>query len=236
MSIETPSGKSAFKLDGSREATKEVARCWTAQKQGGGGTSGGAFGAPKSGGAFGATNQGGAGATHPPNGAFGGNSTASTRPAKLSRSETLELAARYLGSSPTPYEILPTERNVMKNFPINWRYQTGSLGGMMAVRGLAKTSDQMLSDLLGEQTTLCKGSSSHNRDPQSSRDGSTLWRGTSICSMNGGLRRTSFSIWNSPDNLMLIVIESGVQRGPQSPLPNQPNGSNSSNELKPNEI
>jgi len=215
MSIETPSGKSSFRLDGTNAATGEVARCWTANARNSA-EGGGAFGAPSQGGS-----SGGAFGSAPPatGGAFGGGSTSGGGSTKLSRADTMELATRYLGKSAVPYEILPAERNVMKHFPINWRYRSGAIGGMMAVRGITTTTDDMLGKLLAEQTGYCKGSTASQRDQTSANNGATLSRGASICSTGGSVLRTAFSVWKASDNMMMIVIEAGVQSGSQ-PAPN----------------
>lgn len=230
MSVQTPSGNSSFRLDGSNAATGEVARCWTAfaRNTAQGGSGGGAFGAPSSGapsgGAFGA----------PPAGAFGGTSGNASANTKLSRGDTMELATRYLGNSAVPYEILPAERNIMRHFPVNWRYRNGALGGMMALRGVAQSTDDMLGRLLAEQTGLCKGQNANQRDPATTREGRTLSRGASVCSTGTSVIRKAFTVWKSADNLMLIVMEAGEQKQQSAPgpglAPATPSGP------KPNEI
>lgn len=226
MSVETPSGKSAFRLDGSRAATGEVARCWAAHARNS--ASGGAFGSPPSqGGAF--------GAPPPSGGAFGGGSTNRGGTTKLSRADTMELVTRYLAKSSVPYEILPAEKNVMRHFPVNWRYRSGALGGMMAVRGITISTDDMLGKLLAEQTGFCKGSSSSQRGGTS--NGGSLSRGASICANGNNILRTAFSVWKTSD-LMMIVIEAGLQGG-STPAPGArpgPSRPAPSGSPKPNEI
>lgn len=215
MTIRSQSGVSSFRLTGSNRAAQEVARCWTDQRQkaGTGGVAGnnnGAFGnnkgAPNNGGAFGA----------PPrdnSGAFGGPGSGqqARRPTDrrnvMSRGGTMEYVARYLARSPQRYEILPSSQNVFRNFPVNWRYENGRVGGMMVVAVTVPDAEKGISILLSDQTKLCEGRSATERKPTTGEAGRRVAKASGICEGKNGVSTLDYYAIEFGSNRIALIVE-----------------------------
>jgi len=155
MAIVTPTGVSRFSLNGTNQATRQVAGCWKAHYQRT--TPGGAFGSANNAtsGAFGGSNAG--------SGAFGGG-VRKPSSNELSRAETLEIATSYLGKASQPYSILSPEKAPLKHFPVNWKMQDGSIGGMRVFGNTTTSVDGLLGTLLADQAKYCKGRNASQRE------------------------------------------------------------------------
>lgn len=211
MSVISPSGVSKFKLTGTFRAAKSVARCWDRYRE--------VATARRNDGAFGSAPRRGEGAfgtPRPPNdGAFGGGSTAPERKARpeqgraqLGRDKTMRLARRYLTASQKSYEILPGNKNVFKNFPVNWRYESGQLGGMMILQSSRFDAESGLNSLIGDQRKWCKGSNAFERRATQGAAGRRLSRARGICRMEG--KRTvvyDYSVAELSNKRIMMIIE-----------------------------
>ncbi len=171
MSVVTPSGTSSFSLRGTSKATRAVARCWKAH-----------YRKPAGGGAFGSAN--GRAAT---GGAFGGQPAQPKRKAnELSRGDTLALATRYLARSRQPYSILPREKGPLKHFPVNWKMQNGTIGGMRVFKNTTTDVTKLLSSLLAEQAKYCEGRSATEKGDVKTVKGRRMVRARGVCETNKG--------------------------------------------------
>ncbi len=255
LGIRSASGTSRFQLTGSFQAAKQVARCWTYHKDRAGsqpGGNNGAFGGPANPG-----NNGAFGAPAAPrnNGAFGqgassnrNNGTqaynskgaapkAPARSQMLTRSQTLEYALRYLSKAPQRYEILPSNRNFFRHFPVNWRYAGGQIGGMMVLTQTQANAEEGIKILLGDQTKNCTGRSATQRRPtETTRNGTKIARATGVCEGNDGVASLNYTAVELSNNSLALIIETKFARNgqrqaparptPQNRRPTQPPGAN----------
>ena len=226
MTIRSQSGVSSFKLTGSFKAAQQVAECWTQQRRkansgafannapGNGGAFGnggrgndnsGAFNAPprnNNGGAFGAPGGGNGQQARRPNNGLPGN-----RQNVMSRGGTMEYAARYLARSPQRYEILPTSENVFRNFPVNWRYESGRVGGMMVVAVGRPDAEKGIALLLSDQTKLCEGRSATERKPTTGEVGRRVAKASGICQGRSGVSKLDYFAVEFGANRMALIVE-----------------------------
>ncbi len=175
MTIRTPSGSSSFRLDGTFKAAGQVARCWNAKRN-------------TNADAFAGNNQGAFGRAPRSGGAFGGSGSSTGTGAKvLSRGKTLDIAIRYLSWANRPYTILPSGENVLKQFPVNWKYTNGLIGGMKAYTGTGVTPQSALQRLLAQQAADCNGRSTIERQqPLTLKSGRVVKRARGICTLQSG--------------------------------------------------
>ena len=190
MSVTTPNGTSRFRLTGTFKASRDAARCWTANYRrnlngnNNNSASGGAFGggsANNGGGAF------GGGRANNNSGAFGGGNIARPKRANvLSRASTIELATRYLSKANQPYSILPQNKSPLKHFTVNWKYRSGAIGGMKVFKNTSVSVDKVLSSLLSDQAKHCKGRNASEKQPQREVRGRRIARARGVCDTNKG--------------------------------------------------
>ena len=204
MSVSTPAGTSSFSLKGTYRATRDVARCWTAN-----------YKRPSpGGGAFGSANSGGGGAFGGGSGgAFGGAATAG-RASVMSRAETLELATRYLGKSKQPYSILPSNKNPLKHFPVNWRYHSGTVGGMKVYRNTRASVDRVLSVLLSDQAKSCGGRNASQKGEPSTIRGRKIARARGVCeTKSGSVLNITYRVAELGRGMMMMIMEVKTKKG-----------------------
>jgi len=213
MAVVSPSGTSRFKLTGTNRAARMVGRCWKRHQTIATSRNDGAFGAPPGGnnqGAFGAPPSGSA----KPPGAFRAprQSPPTTRRRKsralLTREQTMKLAIRYLSGVKAPYEILASDRNVFRNFPVNWRYETGRLGGMMVLKESRFNAEMGLQSLLRDHAKWCKGRSQVDRKPTRGVAGAKVARARGLCRTQGKVIGYDYSVAELKGRRVMLIIES----------------------------
>lgn len=209
MTIVTASGRTKFRLDGSAKAVGIANSCRQAQmaanprREQNQSANNGAFGAP-------------APSAAPARGAFGAPAAkpapaptpTPAQPIKLTRAETLPYADRYLKSRGISAQPIPEDANVLKHFPVNWKTQSGVIGGAMAIRGTAATAAQMADQLMAEQKQLCAGTLANAaRYKTVAPDGSQIELATARC--EGGTSNYSivFQVTSPAAGTMLIITE-----------------------------
>lgn len=207
MTITTPAGSSSFRLDGTFSAAVHVAKCWKKHsKRRSYASNQGAFGKGKASGAFGGGTTGGA---------FGSSGVATGAGVKiLSRGETLDLVTTYLSAFKRPYSILPANKNVLKHFPVNWKFQNGLLGGMKVYKNTRTSADRMLRRLLAQQATRCQGRSAIEPEkPILLKGGRKVARARGICEIKGrNLLKLRYRITELNSNTLMVVLYVGAKR------------------------
>jgi hypothetical protein len=199
MAISTPSGTSSFSLTGTNQATQALARCWTASNQ-----------QPTSG-AFGSAGNSATG------GAFG-SQTRNSKPNELPRANTLELATRYLGKGKQSYSILPPEKAPLKHFPVNWKLQDGSIGGMRVFKDTDVAVGKLLETLLSDQAKNCKGRNASQREPERQIKGRNLVRASGVCqTAKGNIVNLTYKIAEIGRRMVMVVME--IRSGDQTVRP-----------------
>ena len=213
MSIRTPNGTSSFRLDGTFRASVQLARCWKAHNR-----------PPATGGAF-ASNQGafGGGASKQ-GGAFGGGGAPAPRAALLPRGRTLELATAYLSSFKRPYSFLTRDKNILKHFPVNWKFQNGVIGGMKVYQNTGTGAEAMLQRLLAQQVARCKGRSATDREKVLRlKSGRKVHRARAICEAStNSIITAHYRVMRLRDRMLMVVMHVGVKGASgrsNSPLP-----------------
>lgn len=194
MAISTPAGTSRFKLTGTNRATQAIARCWKANNRrtyprggafGGGAVSGGA------------------------SGAFGGGTTARRSSSKqLSRGATMEIATEYLSKASQSYSILPKGKSPLKHFPVNWKLQNGSIGGMRVFRDTNASVDKLLGVLLSDQAKNCKGRNATEREASKLIRNRRIARARGVCETStGSVLNVSYKVAELGRRMIMIVME-----------------------------
>jgi hypothetical protein len=193
MAVSTPAGTSRFKLTGTNQATRQIVGCWKAHYRR----------RPSGGGAFGsASNNSGA------SGAFGGGATTRRRSVQLSRASTLEIAARYLSKASQPYSILPREKNPLKQFPVNWKYQSGAIGGMRVFKNTSADVNKLLGVLLSNQAKNCKGRNASQREPAKVLRGRRMVRARGVCETSRGtVLKVTYKVAELGRRMVMLVME-----------------------------
>jgi len=233
MAIHSPSGTSSFRLSGTFNAASEVARCWKFKRRAGTGafannnsnSNQGAFG-----GGTGKNNRGAFGGNQ--GGAFGSSSSSVRRRAKvLSRGQTLDLATSYLSGINRPYKILPNGKNVLKHFPVNWKFGNGLLGGMKVYTNTRTPPQAVLNRLLAQQATNCKGRSATEREtPLRLKSGRTVQRAKGICATpSGSILSMRYRVSKLKSSLLMVIMFVGAKKqyggssgsGKKQPGPNE---------------
>ena len=138
MTVETSSGTSSFRLDGTFKAATLVSQCWKRHRRNGRNNgvvannrgNRGAFGGNTGQGAFGGNP-----------GAFGSGPANNSQARVLARAATLELATTFLSKFKRPYSIMSRNQNVLKSFPVNWRFDNGLIGGMKVYRNTSTSAE-----------------------------------------------------------------------------------------------
>ncbi|MEO0729093.1 MAG: hypothetical protein AAFY64_01775 [Pseudomonadota bacterium] len=216
MAVVSPSGTSRFRLTGTFRAAKMVARCWDKYRE--------VSTARRNDGAFGSSgnSQGAFGVAPKPrprsDGAFGGGTErregrrAQERPksgrAQLGRDKTIGLARRYLRASRRSYEILSGDENIFKNFPVNWRYENGQIGGMMVLQRSRFDADSGLQSLIRDQRKWCKGENEFQRKPTQGETGRRLAHTRGICRAPG--QKTvvyDYSVAELSNRRIMMILE-----------------------------
>ena len=131
----------------------------------------------------------------------------------------MQLAIRYLSGTRTQYEILASDRNIFKNFPVNWRYDDGRGGGMMVLRNSRFNADTGLESLLRDQAKWCKGSSKVDRQPTRGNSGQRLARARGECRTNGRTVGYDYSVAELSDRRVMLIIEAVSARSRQQAQP-----------------
>ncbi|MEM1307803.1 MAG: hypothetical protein AAGG99_09770, partial [Pseudomonadota bacterium] len=209
MSIDTPSGRSSFRLDGTNRAARVVAKCWDRHRKVNTARNNGAFGAApprSSGGAF--------GAAPPPR----ANNSAGRR--KMSRAVTMEYAVRYLSKAKERYEILSSGKNVFKSYPVNWRYGSGRLGGMMIVNSRNEDAEKGVQSQLSSLARGCKGRSATERRPTAGQPGRKIARARGMCEIDGTMYSYDYTSAELSGNRLMLIVEGQTQRAAAAdPIP-----------------
>ena len=212
MMIRTPSGTSSFRLDGTFNAATQVARCWKAKNRT---TADGAF-ANRNGGAFGGRNSGGAfggqSGRGAQSGAFGNSSRSKSR--ILPRGQTLDLATSYLSGINRPYSILPKHKNVLKHFPVNWKFNNGLVGGMKVYIDSRTPPRSVLKRLVGQQAANCKGRSATEQEkPLRLKSGRIVQRARGVCDLNNGsVLNVRYRVSRLKRNLLMVIMLVGAKK------------------------
>lgn len=195
MAISTPAGTSRFKLTGTNRATQAIARCWKANNLRTHPNSGGAFG--------GNAVSGGA------SGAFGGGTTARRSGSnQLPRGATMEIATEYLSKAPQSYSILPKDKSPLKHFPVNWKMQDGSIGGMRVFSNTSASVDKLLGVLLSDQAKNCKGRNATEREPSKLVRDRRIARARGVCETStGSVLNVSYKVAELGRRMIMIVME-----------------------------
>jgi hypothetical protein len=219
MTIETPSGKSSFRLDGTNRAARVVAKCWDHhRKQAVANNNSGAFGTapPRSNnGAFGAPprSNGGAFGNRPRQRANNNSSN------KMSRSGTMEFAVRYLAKARERYEILSADKNIFKSYPVNWRYSSGKLGGMMIMNASQPDAEKGVQSQLSALARGCKGRSATERRPTARETGRRIARARGMCEQSGTMFTYDYTAAELSGNRLMLIVEGQTQRASVAPNP-----------------
>lgn len=193
MSIVTPAGTSKFSLKGTNRATQLLARCWKANYKSG--TSSGAFGSASSNSATG--------------GAFGAPAVKRrTNKNELSRANTMEIAASYLSKSSQPYSILPKDKAPLKHFPVNWKMQDGSIGGMRVFKNTNVKVDRLLGTLLSDQAKHCTGRNASQREAAKLIRGRQTMRARGVCETTSGkVLNITYKVAEIGQRMVMMVME-----------------------------
>jgi hypothetical protein len=192
MAITTPAGTSRFKLTGTNQATRKIVGCWKAHYRRPA-TGGGAFGS--------ANNNSRA------SGAFGGG-VSRRRSIALSRASTLEIATQYLSKSSQPYSILPRGKNPLKQFPVNWKFQNGGIGGMRVFKNTNVQVDKLLGKLLSNQAKNCKGRNASQRELSKVIQGRRMVRARGVCETSkGAVLKVTYKVAELGRRLVMMVME-----------------------------
>ena len=206
MSISTPAGTSKFRLTGTNRATQQIARCWKAHYQ---------RTSPNAGGAF-----GGSVSRAPSSGAFGGGAAPQRKSNQLTRGATLEIAAEYLSKASQAYSILPKTKSPLKHFPVNWRMQDGSIGGMRVFQNTSASVDNLLGVLLSDQAKNCKGRNASQREPSKLIRNRRIARARGVCETSSGtVVTTSYKVAELGRRMIMIVMEVGSAGGKSNRQP-----------------
>ncbi len=209
MAVVSPSGTSRFSLNGTFRATVSVAGCWKANYRTPA-SPGGAFGSANNsggGGAFGGGATAGSGGTAG-TGAFGGNITRPAPSNQLPRANTLELATQYLAKANQPYAILPADKNTLKQFPVNWKYSRGGIGGMRVVGNTNVPVDKFLSVLLADQAKYCTGRNASQREAVRAIQGRQMIRAKGVCETSKGLvLDITYKVAEIGQRMVMMVME-----------------------------
>lgn len=200
MSIRTPSGTSSFRLDGTFRATVQLARCWKVHTN-----------RPPSSGAF-ASNQGAFGSAPQQGGAFGATPR-SSRGAVLPRGRTLELATAYLSKSKRPYSFLTRDKNVLKHFPVNWKFENGVIGGMKVYRNSGTGAEAVLQRMLAQQAANCKGRSATDRESVLRlKNGRRVYRARGVCEAKASsIIDIRYRVMELNAGMVMVVMHMGLK-------------------------
>ena len=184
----TSMGRSSFSLRGSAKATSAIADCVKARGNApvAGGSGGGAFGS---------------------DGAGGGKATARAGQRRIAdRAQTLELATTYLGKLGTPYTVLSGDANLLKNFPVNWKFPDGGFGGMVIYTGPNADVQKFFDEFVADNARLCKGTSGLERQtPATSDKQITRYSAIGTCQEAERSYLTDFTVLAGRDLLVAIV-------------------------------
>ena len=209
MAIITPAGTSRFSLTGTRRATIQVARCWKAHYRA----------VPSTGGAFGSANN-----NNNSGGAFGSAAPAKPSANELSRANTLEIATSYLSKASQPYSILPVGKSPLKHFPVNWKLQDGSIGGMRVFKNTSAPVSRLLGTLLSDQAKNCKGRNASTREPLKNVRGRNMARARGVCELSSGkIVNIDYKVAELGRRLIMVVME--MSSGGKAPV-RQPGSAN----------
>ena len=127
---------------------------------------------------------------------------------ELSRASTLEIATRYLSTAGQAYSILPREKSLLKHFPVNWKYQDGSIGGMRVFRNTSAPVDRLLGTLLSDQAKHCKGRNASQREPQTKVRGRNIARARGVCETSKGtVLNISYKVAQLGRQMVMMVME-----------------------------
>ncbi len=229
MTIRSPSGSSTFSLGGTYNAVITVVRCWKDKRQSVGVAGGSA--PPQA-------NQGAFGNNATGNGAFGTAPPSQQGRAKvLSRAQTLDLATSYLSASKSPYKFLPANKNVLKRFPVNWRFDNGLVGGMKIFTNTDADPAKVLKRLLAQQAENCKGRSA--TEPVAplrlKKSGRIVHRARGACETpTGSVLQTSYRVSRIKSGILMVVMHVGAKKlFTEKPLPPAGGGDR---EPAPNEL
>jgi len=206
MAVSTPAGTSKFRLTGTNRATQQIARCWKTHYR---------KRAPNNGGAF-----GGGVSSGPASGAFGGRAVVRRKSNQLSRGATLEIATEYLSKAPQAYSILSKTKSPLKHFPVNWRMQDGSIGGMRVFKNTKASVDKLLGVLLSDQAKNCKGRNASQREPSKMIRNRRIARARGVCETSTGtVVKTSYKVAELGRHMIMIVMEAGSTGAKSNRLP-----------------
>ena len=135
---------------------------------------------------------------------------------KLSRADTIQMAIRYLGSQRVPFQFLPSDRNRMHHFPVNWKTPSGVIGGMMAIKGAGLTPARAIERLVAENAATCQARSHHR--VQRFATSATEAAAVVLCRTGSRLESMSFRASRAANGMIAVVAESAI-RDPNAPQP-----------------
>ena len=200
ISFTTLMGRSSFSLRGSARATAAVADCvHRAAVQAAGST--GSVGVGSAGAGSGGAGSGGAFGS----GISGGAAVAGQRRV-ANRAQTLELATTYLAKLGTPYTLLEAGANVLKNFPVNWRFPDGGFGGMAIYTGANSDAQRLFDEFVADNARLCKGTSGLQRQAPAVGERKIIrYSAVGTCEEGGKAYLTDFTLLAGLDLVVAIV-------------------------------
>ncbi|MGI9410409.1 MAG: hypothetical protein ACR2OV_10080 [Hyphomicrobiaceae bacterium] len=131
----------------------------------------------------------------------------------MSRGQTLDLATTYLSGLKRPYSLLPRNKNILKHFPVNWRFQNGVLGGMKVYTRTPTSSEVMLQRMLAQQAAKCKGRSATERENALVlKSGRRVQRARGICELkSGSVLDLRYRVTELGSKMLMVVMHVGAK-------------------------
>jgi hypothetical protein len=201
MSVVTTAGQSNFSLKGSSRAIKLTAKCraeglaeFKSQPS--------AQAPAASHGAFARPPQAKTTATAP-------QVQTTQKRYKFNYGQTLAHAKSYLAE--TPHSILPSDKNVFKHFPVNWKTKSGVVGGMMIVANTDQTVAGGIEMLAKDNKESCNGKAQVANTRRSRSPIGEMSMITTTCKLKAGLRIMTFSLVQTAPNTLTIIVEAYFQ-------------------------
>ena len=192
MAIHTPSGRSSFRLDGTFKAAIQVAKCWGAKRN---------------------TSTGGGVASN--QGAFGAIGNTQPRASSIvSRARTLEFATSYLSGTKRTYTILPRNKNILKTYPVNWKFGDGVVGAMKVYENASSSAETQMQQLLARQSANCKGRNATQREQRRQlKSGSIVLSARGVCETNkGSILNMRYRVLKSRSKTLVVVVHAGLKQ------------------------
>lgn len=190
ISFTTLMGRSSFSLRGSARATSAVADC--VQRA--------------SGRVAGSAGSAGTGSASAFGSGMAGGAAVSGHRRIANRAQTLELATTYLDKLGTPYSLIDASANVLKNFPVNWRFPDGGFGGMAIYTGANNDAQRLFDEFVADNARLCKGTSGLQRQAPAMGERKIIrYSAVGTCEEGGKAYLTDYTLLAGLDLVVAIV-------------------------------